>query len=88
MLMVDARGGSDARFQNIDAALMDLIYHDETALFINRTVGNGVTTYVENKLKLISEENNKQLIINRNRAEEKESHSDLMASSMSSMALL
>ena len=56
MLLVDARGSSQTRFDNIDEAMMALIYHDETALFINRTVGNGVTTYVENKLKLISED--------------------------------
>lgn len=55
MLLVDATGASDTRFHKIDAALMDLIYGSTEAVFINRSVGNGVFTYTEAKLKQASE---------------------------------
>lgn len=55
MLLVDATGASDSRFHRIDAALMDLIYGSTEAVFINRSVGNGVFTYTEAKLKQASE---------------------------------
>ena len=55
MLLVDATGGHGDRFKRIDAALQDLLYGEDTAVMINRTVGNGVVTYTEGKLKLASE---------------------------------
>lgn len=56
MLLVDATGGKDQRFRNIDIALSGLLYGGETSISINRTVGNGVVSYTESKLKLISEQ--------------------------------
>lgn len=56
MLLVDATGYQDSRFEAIDQALLALLYGDETSVFINRSVGNGVVTYTTARLEETSKE--------------------------------
>lgn len=55
MLLVDATSNNKSRFEAVEQALPDFLYGDETSLFINRKVGNGVMTYTEGRLREISD---------------------------------
>lgn len=50
MLLVDATGYRDTRFQRLDDAVLDIKEDGVKSVMINRSLANGVLTYVEARL--------------------------------------